>query len=138
MNNIIQLTQRWRIPLAVATGMHGIGHVLFLVPLLGIANWGQPTQSWLLLGATGHVAAQVAGSLLWLASIGGFVVVAARVAKTGDWNRAAVISSLVSLAGITLFWSSAPTSSMLYAAIFDIVILAIARLMHTQPRPATH
>ena len=138
MKDFTQLIQRWRIPLAIVTGVHGIGHVLFLVPLLGIADWGQPTQSWLLIGTTGHLAAQAVGSLLWLASIGGYVVVAARMAQSGDWNCVAVVSSLISLAGITLFWSATPTSSMLYAAIFDIVILAIARLMHTQPRPATH
>src|SRR5438552_3675050 len=100
MNNFIQSIKRWRVPLAIVTGMHGIGHVLFVVPLLGIADWGQSTQSWLLSGSAGHLAAQALGSLLWLASIGGFVVVATRVARTDDWDRMGVISSLVSLAGI--------------------------------------
>jgi hypothetical protein len=30
-----------RTVLAVAFAAHGIGHILFLVPLLGIADWGQ-------------------------------------------------------------------------------------------------
>ena len=58
-----------RIVLALVIAAHGIGHILFLVPLLGIADWGQSTRSWLLVD---HTAARFVGSLLWIAVIVAF------------------------------------------------------------------
>jgi len=41
-----------RTALTLIIAAHGIGHILFLVPLLGIADWGQSARSWLLTGQT--------------------------------------------------------------------------------------
>jgi len=62
-----------RFILTVVVGAHGLGHVLFLIPLLGVADWGQPTRSWLL--GDGWLARGL-GSLFWLVAIVGFTAVA--------------------------------------------------------------
>ena len=54
----------WRIALAVV-----LGDILFLVPSLGIAEWGQSTRSWLLTNLVGDGVARAVGSLLWLVAI---------------------------------------------------------------------
>jgi hypothetical protein len=101
--------------------------VLFLIPLLGIADWGQSTQSWLLSGNLGHVLAVVIGGLLWLVAIAGFIAVALGLLRQAKWlRRIAVGAALASLAGIVLFWSNPAGSSPLYAALFDLAVLFVA------------
>ena len=85
--------EMWRIILAVAIGAHGIGHVLFLVPLLGIADWGQSTRSWLLSNLGGDVVTRIVGSLLWLAATVGFVTVAVGMFGQQEWWRGLAIGS---------------------------------------------
>ena len=38
----------WRVIVALLVGAHGVGHILFLLPLWGMADWGQSARSWLL------------------------------------------------------------------------------------------
>jgi hypothetical protein len=38
---------------AMVIAAHGIVHIVFLIPLLGIADWRQATCSWLFTGETG-------------------------------------------------------------------------------------
>ena len=57
--------------------VHGVGHVLFLVPALGLAQWGQTGRSWLLSGRVPDIAVRATGGLLWLLAIAGFVAVGA-------------------------------------------------------------
>ena len=55
-----------RMILALAIAAQGIGHSLFLVPLLGMADWGQSTRSWLF---TDQGTARFIGGVLWLTVI---------------------------------------------------------------------
>ena len=72
-----------RIVLSLLIGAHGIGHILFLVPLLGIADWGQSNRSWLL---TNESVARFAGSLLWIVAIAGFCAAISNDTERREWR----------------------------------------------------
>jgi hypothetical protein len=129
MSNMI-----WRIILAVVVGAHGIGHVLFLVPLLGIADWGQSTGSWLLAKLGRDVVTRIVGSLLWLAATLGFVAVAVGILGQQEWWRSLAIgSAAVSILGLVLFWSRPVSSPKLSALLFDIVVLVALLVLRWPP-----
>lgn len=128
MTNLIQ---RWRVPLALVVAAHGIGHVLFIVPLLGIADWGQSSRSWLLGSG---LMAQATGSLLWLAAGAGFIILAGGLIRPiAGLRSVAVGASLVSLAGLVVFWASPASSSAFFAAMFDIVVLLGVYVTRSRP-----
>lgn len=107
--------------LAIIVGAHGIGHVLFLVPVLGLTDWGQSSSSWLL---SSEVVAKAVGGVIWAVALIGFVAAAIGMFSESSWWRTlAVVVSLVSLAGLALFWDNPPTQPVIAAAIFDVVVL---------------
>ena len=77
----------WRVVVALVIMVHGIGHVLFLAPCLGITQWGQSAHSWLLTKTLGDVATRVIGSLLWLVVIAGFVTAGIGLLGQYAWWR---------------------------------------------------
>jgi hypothetical protein len=121
----------WRIVVALVILVHGIGHVLFLAPCLGITQWGQSAHSWLLTRTLGDGATRVIGSLLWLAVIVGFLT--AGIGLLGQdawWRTLAVASAGVSLLALVLFVSGSSTQPVLSAALMDIAILVALVWMH--------
>jgi hypothetical protein len=103
---------------------HGLGHVLFLLPLLGIVDWGQSTRSWLLTNLGGTTLTQIVGGLIWVAVIAGFALTVAGMFTQQDWWRIlALVSSVISLVGIVLFWNDKASSSTFFAAAFNIVVM---------------
>ncbi len=107
--------------LAIIVGAHGIGHVLFLAAVLGLTDWGQSSSSWLL---SSEVVAKAVGGVIWAVALIGFVAAAIGVFSESSWWRTlAVVVSLVSLAGLALFWDNPPTQPVIAAAIFDVVVL---------------
>lgn len=120
-----------RIVLALAVGAHGIGHILFLVSLLGISDWGQSTRSWLL--GSGWPAKGL-GSLIWIAAVAGFVVVAAGIFNKTDWWRPlAIIASAVSALGLLLFWTKPVNSPVVPALAFNMLVLGSLLVLHWPP-----
>jgi hypothetical protein len=118
--------------LTLAIVAHGIGHILFLVPLLGIADWGQSSRSWLLGSDT---PARLVGSVLWVLAVVGFVSAGIGMIGQQDWWRlVAVIASAVSLVGLLLFWGNPVSSSVLFAGAFDIVVPFTVLVMHWPSR----
>jgi hypothetical protein len=114
--------------LALIVAAHGIGNILFLVPLLGIADWGQSTRSWLLTGEGG---ARLVGSALWVAAI--VVFGAAVVGLLGQqtwWRTAAMIAAVVSTIGLILFWATPATSSAVAALVFNLLVLGSLLIVH--------
>ena len=114
------------IVMALVILVHGIGHVLFLVPLLGVADWGQSTESWLIRTET---TTRLLGSVLWMGAI--VLFTAAAVALFGvevAWRPAAIVASIVSLLGITLFWDSSNSAAAVFAATVDITLLMLVIL----------
>lgn len=126
----------WRALLAVVVGAHGIGHVLFLVPLLGIVDWGQSTRSWLLTEMGGDMLARVVGSVLFLAATAGFIAVAVGIFGQQEWWRGLAIgSAMVSIIGLVLFWATPVSSSTFFALAFDVAVL-VALVVLNWPSPS--
>jgi hypothetical protein len=126
----------WRIVLAVVVGAHGLGHVLFLINCLGIADWSQSTHSWLLTGFLGDTVTRGMGSLLWLVALVGFISVAVGIlGQSAWWRTLAIGASIVSLVAVALFVDKSPTQPALSAGVFDVVVL-VALLVLRWPTPA--
>lgn len=114
----------WRTLLALVVMAHGVGHVLLLVPFLGIAQWGQSAHSWLLTGALGDTLTRIIGSLLWLAVVFGFA--AAGVGLLGQhlwWRTAAVVSAGTSLLALALFASGIEAQPLFSAGLMNVAVL---------------
>jgi hypothetical protein len=126
----------WRTLLAIVTGAHGIGHIVFLVPLLGVADWGESTRSWLLSAAGGDVLARIVGSVLFLAATAGFIAVAVGMfGQQAWWRGLAIGSAVVSLAGLVLFWANPVPSSAFFALAFNVAVL-VALVLLNWPSPS--
>jgi len=114
----------WRVVLAVVVGAHGIGHVLFLVNCLGLADWTQSTRSWLLTNLLGDTVTRGVGSLLWFAAMAGFIAVAVGImGQSAWWRTLAIGSSVVSLVALALFLDKNPTQPAISAGLFDVAVL---------------
>ena len=117
--------------LALAIAAHGIGHIVFLIPLLGFtsdSNWGQSTQSWLF---THETLARVIGTVIWVAATVAFCAAAYGLFSQMPWWRtAAVAASIASLVGLALFWVNPISSSAYFALGFDVVALASLLIAH--------
>jgi hypothetical protein len=110
--------------IAVLVVAHGIGHILFLISSLGLADWGQSTRSWLLTDQIGDKGARAVGSLLWLGATAGFVVAGlALLAGWAWWRPLSIVSAAISLLGLILFLSRRLTQPAVSAALFDAFLL---------------
>lgn len=117
-----------RTVLAAVIAAHGIGHILFLVPLLGAADWGQSTRSWLL---TGETPVRLVGIMIWIAVLVGFAAAAYGLWNQETWWRgAAVAASVISIAGLALFWASPATSPAVSALVFNVLLLGALLIAH--------
>lgn len=117
-----------RVVLALAIAAHGIGHVLFVVPMFSSVNWGQSTHSWL-LGDTPE--ARLIGSLLWGIVIIGFGASVFSLLNQHIWWRDfAVIAALLSTVGLILFWANPVSMPALSALIFNSIILGALVVFH--------
>jgi hypothetical protein len=120
-----------RVILAIVVGAHGVGHILFLVPSLGIADWGQSTQSWLLTNALGDTLTRLIGAAIWLVATLGFCAVAVGIFTQTEWWRSlAVVSAVVSIVGLVLFWANPAASSAYFALAFDAAVLVALLVFH--------
>lgn len=97
--------------IALVLFVHGIGHTMGLIPILGIAGtetWH--AQSWLLTGLIGDTVSRIIGFILFAAGLIGFVGAALSLMDwlvPHDWWRTlATVSSVVSLIAIFLFWNA--------------------------------
>jgi len=108
--------------LLLAVFAHGVGHVLFLVPAVGVAGWGQSTRSWLLTGPLGDGAARALAALLWLVVILGYLVgLYGYFTHAVWWQGALIAASGVSAVGLLLFWAGTPP--VLSALTVDILLI---------------
>lgn len=126
----------WRILVSIVVGAHGIGHVLFLVGTLGLADWGQSAHSWLLTNTVGGGVTRALGAIIWLVSMVGFLAAAIGIWGRMDWWRTvAIVSAIVSALGLALFWSGGASGPLVSALAFDVVIL-VALILFRWPSPA--
>jgi lipoprotein signal peptidase len=114
--------------LALVIAAHGIGHFLFLVPLLGIADWGQSTRSWLLVD---HTAARFVGSLFWIAVIVAFgAAVFGLLGQHSWWRNAAILASVISIVALILFWVNPVSSPAFSALAFNLIVIGALLIAH--------
>lgn len=125
------MSNMMRLIIAIVVGAHGLGHVLFLAPLLGIANWGQSTRSWLL--GDGWLA-RGTGTLLWLAVLVGFTAVAIGLYHVNEWWRTvAIVAAAVSIVGLLLFWTNPVNSPVVSALVFNLFVLGALIIFQWPP-----
>ncbi|NLE75563.1 MAG: hypothetical protein GX605_02275 [Chloroflexi bacterium] len=108
--------------LALAVGAHGLGHIFFLAPTLGLSGWGVFGRSWLLSGRVPAVAVQTKGGAPWLLALLGFVAAEVGVWGQHGWRRdLAIASAALSLRGLALF--AQPLQPFISAGLMNVAIL---------------
>ena len=105
--------------IAFVFAFHGIGHAMGIIPALGVVdvegssqgwmkNWS--SDSWLLTNLLGETVSRILCALLYGAAFLGFLGAALALLGWGvphDWWRTlAVISAVVSLLALLLFWNA--------------------------------
>ena len=100
-----------RIIIAAVLTIHGIGHVMGVMPALRLVDVnGWNSRSWLLTPILGEAASRILSIVLFLAALAGFV--ASALALLGWlvphewWRTLAVVSAVVSIVTIVLFWNA--------------------------------
>ena len=121
----------WHVVLTVLLAVHGLGHIFFLIPTMGVAQWGFPGRSWLLSDRVPDALVRTLGSVLWLLVIAGFIAAGAGLWSQQMWWRGlALATSAISLLGLVLF--AQPTQPFVSAAVLDVVIL-VALILRGPP-----
>jgi hypothetical protein len=124
-----------RIGVALLVLAHGVGHLLFLGPVVGLGNWaGQTGNSWILTDVLGNGAARAIAATVWSAVIVLFVAGVGGFFAGADWWRTvAVAAAFVSIGGIVVYWDGIYTSSAIFALAVDAVILGALLVAHWPP-----
>ncbi len=100
-----------RIIIALVLFIHGIGHAMAFLPALGLAS----TETWhprsrLLTPLLGDTVTRIISTILFLAALFGFVGSALGLMNWlvphDMWQTFAVVSAVISLLAIFLFWNS--------------------------------
>jgi len=121
-----------RIVLAVVVVAHGVGHILFLGPVIGLGAWAEQTgHSWLLTSAIGETPSRAIATLVWTAVIVLFVAGVGGFLAGAEWWRAVTIAAAaLSIAGIVVFWDGIATTNATFALVTDVVILGALLVAH--------
>lgn len=97
--------------IALVLFVHGIGHVMGLIPILGLAStetWH--AQSWLLTGLIGDTASRIVGFILFAAPLVGFIGAGLGLmdwlVPHDWWQTLAIVSAVISMVAIILFWNA--------------------------------
>jgi len=122
--------------IAIVFFIHGIGHIMCILPALGLdasPTWN--SYSWLLTNLIGQKAANVVGIIIWLAAIVGFLLVALALLGWGVpyvwWRPLAVVSAVISLIGVILFWNAfASWFNKAGAITVDLAVLVGLLVLH--------
>jgi hypothetical protein len=99
-----------RIIIAGVLFVHGVGHIMGLLPIVGLStidSWN--AQSWLLTGILGDTFSRAIAFVLFLVPTIGFVGAALALmdwlVPHAMWRSLALYSSIISLVAIFLFWN---------------------------------
>jgi hypothetical protein len=114
-----------KIALGLVVAAHGVGHMLFLLPSLRLADWaGQTGHSWLLTDVVGDTLTRTIAAVIWGGATVLFLAGAFGLAAgLGWWRGAMIAAAIVSLVGIVLMWDGIAASSAFFALAFDVAIL---------------
>jgi len=124
--------------------LHGLGHVGALIAI--VVNWakrGTATGAWLparsrLIPSLTPQAAKAVASTFWVLSAIGFVSASISlwgIVVPGEaWRPLALVASVVSILGITIFLGTWPTFNTLAALAVNIAILVTQLRLHWPPQ----
>lgn len=97
--------------IAAVLFVHGIGHIMGILPalrLFGAEGWN--SNSWLLTPIIGGTASRIISGLLFLAALVGFVTATLALldwfVPHEWWRTVAVVSAIISIITIVLFWNA--------------------------------
>ena len=100
-----------RFIIALVLFIHGIGHIMGVMPILGLSTmetWN--ARSWLLTDLLGNTITRIIGFILFVAALIGFVGAALGLmdwlVPHEWWRSLATVSSVISLVAIGLFWNA--------------------------------
>jgi hypothetical protein len=115
-----------RIIIALALGMHGVGHALFIGNAWGYWKTGGAGRARVLADVLGTgQTLEGAASLLMLVPLVGFLAVAGGyLAGQAWWRPLALASAVVSTGLVLLFAGGLNTSSAFFALAFDVAVVA--------------
>jgi hypothetical protein len=122
--------------IAMVFFIHGIGHIMCLLPALGMnvsPTWN--SHSWLLSDLMGQRATNILAVIIWLTTVIGFLLAALALLGWGVphewWRPLAVVSAVMSLIGIILFWNAfASWFNKAGAIAVDLAVLIGLLVMH--------
>ena len=121
---------------------NGIGHVLGILPALGVSkmkNWS--SHSWLLSKPLGESTARIISLILFasvvVCSIAAGLAINSWLVPHAAWRTLATISAVVSLVALALFWNAFPTLiPTKVGAIGQDVLVIVCLLMANWPTEA--
>jgi hypothetical protein len=97
--------------IALVLFVHGIGHSMGLIPILGISStetWH--ARSWLLSGPLGDTAGRIVGFILFAVALVGFIGAALGLmdwlVPHDWWQTLAIVSAVISMIAVVLFWNA--------------------------------
>jgi hypothetical protein len=100
-----------RIIIAAVLFIHGIGHIMGVLPALqvgDVAGWN--SRSWLLTPLIGETASRILSAVLFLMALIGFLASALALMSWlvphEWWRTLAVVSAVISLVTVVLFWNA--------------------------------
>jgi hypothetical protein len=110
--------------IAIVLLAHGAGHMLWLVSLMGMADWRQVVESWLITPRFGCYVTQIVGAIVWLTATGAFAAAAFAMFVGARWfGSAATIGAIASILGLFLFYKNPPSQPVISAFIVDVLVL---------------
>ena len=114
-----------KVVVAGVLAAHGVGHVLGWMPALGVASFeGVSSRSWALTGVLGDGGARMAGGILFVVPMVGFLAAAVGL-LTGQpwWRQAAVGSASISLLATALYPQAFTTGSTVGSVAVNVAVL---------------
>jgi hypothetical protein len=101
-----------RIVIAIFLMIHGLGHGMGILPLFGKKlSETHSADSWVLGPLVGTSLSRAIGSVIWVLCMTGFLLAGLGFVGwlvPGQWPMIAAVTSVVSLAGLALFWDAFP------------------------------
>jgi hypothetical protein len=108
-----------RLIIAAVLCFHGIGHVMGIIPALGIIktdasspDWlkGWSSHSWLLTNLLGEGVSRILSVILFLAALVGTLAAVLALLGWGvphdSWRTLAIVSAIISFVTIVLYWNA--------------------------------
>jgi hypothetical protein len=107
-----------RIVIAGVLCFHGIGHLMGVIPALGLVRIGESSpdalknwssRSWLLTGLLGRTGANVVCAVLFatasICAVGAGLGLLGWLVPHQSWRTLAIVSAVVSLVAVALYWN---------------------------------